>query len=146
MAFQFIQLNNCNVNLRCTIQSTGKLGFTRATAEALHLEKDMPVKFAQDTEDASILYMVFAPEKTEDSFSVIKSGSYFTLPTRGLFEMLQYDYKNRTIIFDMVRAKELDIMAQGMVYKMKRRIIEKRTKTQQSENQTNNDMCKNEEL
>lgn len=131
MAFQFIQLNNCNVNLRCTIQSTGKLGFTSATATALHLEKDMPVKFAQDTEDTSILYMVFVPEKTEDSFGVIKSGNYFTLPTRGLFDMLQYDYKNKTIIFDMVRAKGLDLEAQGMVYKMTRRIIEKRTKTQQ---------------
>lgn len=131
MAFQFIQLNNCNVNLRCTIQSTGKLGFTRATAEALHLEKDMQVKFAQDTESDSILYMVFVPEKTDDSFGVIKSGEYFTLPTRGLFEMLGYDYKEKTIIFDMVRAKELDMIAHGMVYKMKRRTIEKRTKTQQ---------------
>lgn len=131
MAFQFIQLNNCNVNLRCTIQSTGKLGFTRATAEALHLEKDRQVKFAFDTDDTSILYMVFVSEKTDDSFGVIKSGDYFTLPTRGLFDMLQYDYKDKTIIFDMVRVKDLDMMAQGTVYKMKRRTIEKRTKTQQ---------------
>ncbi len=131
MAFQFIQLNNCNVNLRCTIQSTGKLGFTSATAEALHLEKDKQVKFAQDTEDNAVLYMVFVPEKTDDSFGVIKSGNYYTLPTRGLFEMLGYDYKNKTYIFDMVRAKSLDLEAQGMVYKMTRRILEKRTKTKQ---------------
>ncbi len=129
MAFQFIQLNNCNVNLRCTIQSTGKLGFTSATAEALHLEKDMQVKFAQDTEDNAVLYMVFVEQKADDSFGIIKSGSYFTLPTRGLFEMLNYDYKNKTIIFDMVRAQGFDFIANGTVYKMTRRIIEKRNKT-----------------
>lgn len=130
MAFQFIQLNNCNVNLRCTIQSTGKLGFTSATAKALHLGENMWVKFAQDTEDTSILYMVFVLEKTDDSFEVTKSGNYYTLHTRGLFEMLEYDYKNKTIIFDMARAANLDDTAKGQVYKMKRRVIEKRTKTQ----------------
>lgn len=129
MAFQFIQLNSCNVNLRCTIQSTGKLGFTAATATALHLEKDKQVKFAQDTEDNSILYMVFVADKTDETFGVIKSGSYYTLPTKGLFDMLHYDYKNKTIIFDMVRAKELDFEAQGQVYRMTRRVIEKRMKT-----------------
>ncbi len=74
--------------------------------------------------------MVFVLEKTDDSFEVTKSGNYYTLHTRGLFEMLEYDYKNKTIIFDMARAANLDDTAKGQVYKMKRRVIEKRTKTQ----------------
>lgn len=133
MAFQFIQLNNCNVNLRCTIQSTGKLGFTRATSDALHLEKNKQVKFAQDTEDSTILYMVFVEENTDETFGINKSGNYYTLPTKGLFDMLHYDYKNKTIIFDMARAKELDFEANGEVYKMTRRLLVKHTKTKPTE-------------
>lgn len=128
MAFKFIQTNNCNVRLRCTIQATGKLSFTTDTAEALHLCKDKLVKFAIDDEDEMALYLIFVLQKDNDTFRIVKSGKYYNIQTQGLFDMLQYDYRHITYIYDMSRAAELDQEANGEVYKMVCRKINKRNK------------------
>ncbi len=122
MNLTFIKTTELNVKLKCSIQSTGKLGFTDATAVALKLGKlDKYVRFAQDTDDNNQLYMVFVANDEEGSFKVRKSGNYYYIPTQALFESLGYKYKEINYIFDLVRMSNLDITAQGEVYKMNKR-------------------------
>ena len=129
MKLTFIKTTELNVKLRCTIQSTGKLGFTEATANALKLPVSTRfVKFAQDTDDNNQLYMVFVNAEDEGSFQVRKAGSYYYLPTQALFDALGYDYKVNNFIFDLVRMANLDAEAQGEVYKMKQRELTRKGK------------------
>ena len=119
MNLNFIKTTELNVNLKCSIQATGKLGFTDATAKALRLGKqERFIRFAQDSDDNNQLYMVFVPTNDEGAFKVRRSGSYYYIPTRALFESLGYDFKDINYIFDLVRMSQLDVTAQGEVYKM----------------------------
>ena len=129
MKLTFIKTTELNVKLRCTIQATGKLGFTETTANALKLPgNERFVKFAQDTDDNNQLYMVFVSAEDEGSFKVRKAGTYYYLPTQALFDALGYDYKKHNYIFDLVRMANLDEEAQGEVYKMKQRELTRKEK------------------
>ena len=111
-----------NVKLKCTIQATGKLGFTEATANALKLGKqERFIKFAQDTDDNNQLYMVFVATEDEGAFRIRRSGSYYYIPTQALFESMGYNFKDINYIFDLIRMPALDNLAQGEVYKMNQR-------------------------
>ncbi len=126
MNLTFIKTTELNVKLKCSIQASGKLGFTDATATALRLDKERYIKFAQDTDDNNQLYMVFVASNDDGSFKVRKSGSYYYIPTQALFESLGYNYKDTNYIFDLVRMVNLDITAQGEVYKMNKREKERK--------------------
>lgn len=95
-----------NVNLKCTIHASGKLGFTEATANVLKLSEDSGIKFAQDEQGG--LYLINSQSKDPDSFKVNKAGDYYYVNGKPLFDQLGYDYKNYNIIFDMVKVPELE--------------------------------------
>ena len=107
--------------LKATIQSTGKLGFTEPTAEEFGLDKPCWMKVANDDEVDGLLYLILIREEDPDAFQVCKSGEYYYLPTKYLFDALGYDYQNKKIMFDIVRVSELDSVLGGLVYRMKRR-------------------------
>jgi len=122
MNLNFIKTTELNVRLKCSIQSTGRLGFTDATATALRLGKqERFVRFAQDSDDNNQLYMVFVPTGDEGAFKVKRSGSYYYLPTQALFESLGYNFREINYIFDLIRMPSIDVTAQGEVYKMRQR-------------------------
>lgn len=119
MSLTFLNTNDYNVKLKCSIQATGKLGFTDATAIALKLaEEKKYVRFANDSDNPEQLYMVFVPTNTDGAFIVRKSGTYFYLPTESLFESLNYNFRDVNYMFDLVRMANLDKEANGEVYKM----------------------------
>lgn len=119
MNLNFLKTTELNVKLKCSIQATGKLGFTDTTANALKLgRQDRYIRFAQDTDDNNQLYMVFVPTSDDGAFKVRRSGSYYYIATQALFESLGYNYKEINYIFDLVRMSHLDVTAQGEVYKM----------------------------
>lgn len=127
MRFSFINIAELSIKLRCSVQVTGKLGFTDTTASALRLNRpDVYVMFAQDTDDNNQLYMVFISEYKDGAFDIKKSGNYYYLPTGALFESLGYNYKKKNYIFDLVRMTNLDTMAHGEVYKMCLRIKDRK--------------------
>ena len=107
--------------LKATIQSTGKLGFTESTAEEFELDKPCWMKVAADDEVDELLYLILVREEDKDAFQVCKSGEYYYLPTKYLFDALGYDYEKKKIMFDIVRVSELDHELGGTVYRMKRR-------------------------
>ena len=107
--------------LKATIQSSGRLGFTDNSAKEFELEKPTWIKMAEDDENPDTLYMVILRTADEDAFQVCKAGNYYYLPTKYLFDALDYDYAGKKIMFDIVRMKDMDHDFGGPVYKMKRR-------------------------
>ncbi len=106
MRLKILSAKDFNVNLKCTIHASGKLGFTEATANTLKLSEDSGIKFAQD--DEGELYLVNSQFKDTDSFKVNKAGNYYYVNAKVLFDQLGYDYRNYNIIFDMINIPELE--------------------------------------
>lgn len=109
------------VNLKATIQATGKLGFPKTTSDILGFATKKYIKFAQSEEKE--LYIVVSDSEDEDAFKLTISSGYYSLNTKGLFDALNFDYKSKTIIFDLQRIASFDKELGGEVYKMNYREI-----------------------
>ena len=95
--------------LKVTIQSSGRLNFTDDTTKTLGLAEGTPVKFAMDEDNGNVLYLVIASdENDEDAFKVRKSGSYYYVPTKSLFDALEIEYEGKSLGYDLC-AKEIKI-------------------------------------
>lgn len=123
-----IKTSDFNVKLKVTIHSSGRLGFTADTADKLRLSENTFIKFANDDENESELFMIFVEEPDEDTFKVIRSGKYFYLPTTAMFQSFGLDYKKYNIMFDMVRMSDYDEIVNGKVYKLNKRVLMRKAK------------------
>lgn len=123
----FIILKNSKESqkLKATIHRTGKLGFTDASSKSLKFGENSVVMFAQDNEDKDMLYLINNPINPEEdsAFKVSKSGHYYYVNTKALFDSLKIDYKTYTVIFDLQRDSSYSNME---VYKMKKRLLPKK--------------------
>lgn len=105
--------------LKVTIQSTGRLNFTDDTTKTLGITEGTPVKFAIDEQNGNILYIVLASDKDdEDAFKVRKSGAYYYVPTKALFDALEIDYAGKSLGYDLIRAQAMDTDLGGMTFRM----------------------------
>ncbi len=112
--------------LKVTVQATGKLGFSDDTAKAFGFSNGLAyVKFLRDS-DTETMYMVVLHAEDEDAFKVCKAGQYYYLSTTQLFSELGIDYKNSTVIYDLLRCSQYDEEFGGPVYQMNLRIIKRR--------------------
>lgn len=119
-----LSVKEYGIKMKAAIQSSGKLSFTESTANNLHLDKDTHFALYQDETDAEIMYMV-ANTDDPDAFPVRRSGIYYYMPTKVLFDMLEVDYVHNTYIFDIIRMAKHDAELGGTVYQMKRRRCDK---------------------
>lgn len=117
MKLQILSAKEYNVKLKATIHSTGKLGFTEATAKELKLTTESGVKFAMSEENE--LYLINCPTRDDDAFKVLKAGDYFSVNTKALFDSLGYDYRKNNIMFDMVK----EVVDDMEVYKLIKREV-----------------------
>ena len=117
MGLKIISASQFAIRLKCTIHRSGKLGFTEATARHLEFNDNSAVKFAEDDENSDILYLINKTEMDDDAFKVCKAGRYFYVNTKLMFDNMGIDYKNKTVMFDMIRMKEIE----GEVYKLVKR-------------------------
>lgn len=97
---------------------------TEAAARELGFGDDSFVKFAQDDDDKTILYLINNAPQDDEAFRVCKAGNYFYVNTKIMFDNLNIDYKSKRVIFDLIRAKEVG----GDVYKLNKRITKKTNK------------------
>ena len=120
MALRILQNEEANTRLKATIQRSGKLGFTDATAKRLGFGEGCAVQFAEDDEEQGVYYLInkVSPE-SENAYKVCKAGDYFYVNARGLFDRLGFDYEKYNIIFDLKRDQSYPDME---VWKMKQRI------------------------
>lgn len=128
MAFKVFSAKQYSVKLKCTIQNTGKLGFTAGTANVLGLHPESFIKLAYDDENPDVMYLVVCDGPDDDGFKVDYISKYYSLPTTVLFNELGIDYKKYTIMYDLTREASLDKEAGGAVYKMAKRFNEKKKK------------------
>lgn len=118
---KIIDTSQFNVKLKATIQKTGRLGFTDETSRALKLSTETYARFALDDEEEGSLFLVLSEVEDANSFRVNKSGQYYYLPTKLMFDAFGYDYKAGVIMFDLVRKSDYDATLSGRVYKLKRK-------------------------
>lgn len=126
MALIFYNNNESSGKLKCTIQQTGRLGFTDATAKQLRLHEVDAVQFARDDQENDTLYLVNDVSKSgPNAFKVCKAGMYYYVNTKHLFEELGLDFESNTIIFDLKREPKYKEME---VYKMTKRELPRKKK------------------
>lgn len=114
------------VNLKATVQGTGKLGFSGATATALRLDTGMYIRFAQDDDADETLYLAVMNGMDEDGFKLLQSAGYYSVMTKPLFDALGVDYKSQTVIYDLTRDASKDEAMGGRAYRMTPRILYKK--------------------
>ena len=119
---RILSVKQFSSRLKVTIQSSGRLNFTEDTTKTLGIVENAPVKFALDDENDNTLYLVIASDlDDEDAFKVRKSGSYYYVPTKNLFDALGIEYEGKSLGYDLVRAESRDIELGGMAFKMSQR-------------------------
>lgn len=121
-----LELSEYGVKMKATIQQNGKLSFTEVTAEHLNLVDGMRFAIYQDQQKPKeILYMVVANED-EQAFPVKKSGMYYYLGTKTLFDRLGIDYSQNSYAYDILRTEHYDAELGGVSYQLKRRLTSKK--------------------
>lgn len=116
MNIRIFSAREYNAKLKCTIHSSGKLGFTDETAKELGLSVESGIIFAMNDNDDLLLINCRA-ERDEDAFDVGKSGAYYYVNAKPLFDSLGLDYKNNVIMFDLSKVKHDSLE----IYKLTRR-------------------------
>jgi len=120
MKITLISAKQFAIKLKVTIQNTGKLGFTGETAKYLNLQAGKYAKFAKDDETGT-LYFILIDKPNEDAFPIKEASGYYNVATTRMFDMLGYNYKSKSIMFDLIRQISLDTELNGEVYMMKQR-------------------------
>lgn len=123
--------------LKCSIQSTGKLGFTEQTIKAMGIDRDTAFLFYPDSNKED-LYIVKVSKDNEDAFPVRVSGKYFYLNTKTLFDTMEYPYKDKYVWFEIKHEQKLDEEMGGNTYLLKVR-KEERSEAQEPEIEVNDE-------
>ena len=129
MNIRIFSAREYNAKLKCTIHSSGKLGFTDETAKELGLSVESGIKFAMNDND-DLLLINCRTERDEDAFDVGKSGAYYYVNAKPLFDSLGLDYKNNVIMFDLSKVKH-DSME---IYKLTNRSNPTMTENEENSN------------
>jgi hypothetical protein len=119
MKLKFIDLSTLDRNLKATIHSSGKIGFTKNAADKLNLGESKSARIAVNDEDSkdTNLYVVISDDGVEGAFKIAKAGEYFYINTKALFDSMEMDYTKYNYVYDIVK---MNIEGQG-VWKFKRR-------------------------
>jgi hypothetical protein len=125
--------NELEKNAKCTVHTSGKLGFSEGGAKKFGLTQDLFVVVATNEEDEGDPNLYAWVEKTDENggFKVCKAGEYFYLNTKALFEKLQLDFRSKEVvnIYDIVA---MDYEGQSIFKLLKRsqkRTIRQKNKT-----------------
>ena len=121
MIGQILNSGDYTKKLKATIHRTGKLGFTKETADELKLNETLFVRFANDLEDPNVIYLAISKEEKPGCFKLMKSSDYYSVSTGKMFKELGFDYSKRTVMFDVERETSGDEIMEGECYKLSKR-------------------------
>jgi hypothetical protein len=126
MKLKFIKAQEIDRNVKATIHTSGKLGFTSEAAKKMKLDENRSAAFAIDEEnpDEGNLFVQVNKEVVEDSFRVSKAGDYYYINTRALFDTLGVDYRSVRVMYDIVEVE----YEGNRIFKMLKREGKKREK------------------
>lgn len=116
---KFFNADDFSTSLRCTIQKTGKLGFTDFTQKQLSMDEGTYIRIGErnvSENEKQLFLQICDPTDKVGGFKISKAGRYYYLNTKVLFDELGYDYKKKPIIFELVKYD-----GEKKIYKMIRR-------------------------
>lgn len=120
-----ISATQFNSKLKCTVQATGKLGFSEVACKELEL--GVGSKFIKFGREGNQLYLGVVETNDDGSaFALHQAGVYYYLLTKVMFESLGYDFKRKSYIFDLVRDVTRDADFGGAAYRMSERTRDRR--------------------
>ena len=106
LKFTIHKASELDRNVKATVQSTGKLGFSDTAAKKLALEvgKYLVIASNEIDETDENFYAWIENEAEGGGFKVNKAGEYFNVNTKPLFDKLDINYRDKenVIIFDIV--------------------------------------------
>jgi hypothetical protein len=115
--------NELERNVKATVQSTGRLGFSDGAKKKMNLNEKKFVVIATNDEDKTDENLYAWVEESGDGggFKVNKGGEYFNINTKPLFDKLKLDYKgkDRLVIYDIV---DFDNDGQN-IFKLIKRVV-----------------------
>ncbi|QHS55716.1 hypothetical protein GWR56_09285 [Mucilaginibacter sp. 14171R-50] len=104
-----LKIHNANQferNVKATIQSTGKLGFSDGAIKKMKIESGKFLVIASNEADENDENFYAWLENTDENggFKINKGGQYYNANTKPLFDELKIDYKNQDnlVIYDIV--------------------------------------------
>jgi hypothetical protein len=108
MDFTFFDASQYTSNLRCTIQKTGKMGFSEYTQSKLGINETISIRIGIDGQRGNYKNLIMQLLSTLESsaFKVNKAGNYFYINPKPLFDELGIDYKTRNVLYEMIALNE----------------------------------------
>jgi len=90
--------------VKATIHKSGKLGFSQAAIDKLELTQNTYLMIGTNKENKkdNNIYLVISRESNELAIKVNKAGDYYYLNTKDFFNEISVDFKNKSIIYDIV--------------------------------------------
>lgn len=105
MKIKWIDPSALDKHVKATIHKTGKLGFSNGAAKKLQLadNKSICVGTSLENPNDRCLYLIVHENKTEEGFKIAKSGMYYYLNTKFLFDSIGIDYKKEIVTYDITQ-------------------------------------------
>ncbi|MCR8559285.1 hypothetical protein KXD93_16630 [Mucilaginibacter sp. BJC16-A38] len=102
MKLKFLEIDTNKSKPKATIHVTGKLGFNMEAIEFMKLENKSSYLLATDEEKSDVFYLL-ETDNDKKAAKVAKAGNYYYLNVADAFEVMKYDYKTFTIMFDITK-------------------------------------------
>ena len=124
---KFIEIDTNPIKPKATIHASGRLGFNLEAINFMELDKKKYFKVAiQDENGVGVnnIYLIEQGNST-GAAKVAKAGDYYYLNVGTLFDDIEEDYKNFTVIYDI----KMELYnGRDMFVLKKRKLIKKRGK------------------
>jgi hypothetical protein len=120
----FFNSENYDGNAKAAIHASGKLGFSDIAITKLDIGNSKGIIIGYNEADSSDknLYVIPTKEEEAGAFKINKSGKYFYVNTRPLFDSMEIPYKTHKIIYDIVDFNWEGRKMYKFIYRQKERI------------------------
>lgn len=100
---KFIEIDTNPIKPKATVHASGRLGFNNEAIQFMELNNKKNFKVAVADEDGTSVNNIYLIEQDNPTGAakVAKAGDYYYLNVGNLFEDLNIDYKNFTVIYDI---------------------------------------------
>lgn len=122
MEIEFIKANFSKTKPKATIHMTGKLGFNIEASNLMGLANKDSFLIGKDKNDENKLYLL--ESDSEGSVKAAKAGEYYYLNVGNVFDVMGFDYKKYTIMFDV----SIDKYNDTDIYVLNKRVPKERKK------------------
>jgi len=124
MKLKFIKANELRPRAKATVHLTGKLGFSSECEDYMGIKEGMGLSIGINEGDEKDLnlYVMVQEQPENGAFKIQKTGEYFYINAKLLFQELDIDFKNKRTIFDITRME----FEGTPMFRFNRREIEKK--------------------